>query len=31
MYSSPATWVKKVVVKPGADSAVNFAISEKRE
>ncbi len=31
MYSSPSTWVKKVVVKPGADTAANFAISEKRE
>ncbi len=31
IYSSPTTWAKKVTVKPGAASEVNFAIGEKKE
>ena len=31
MYSLPATWTKKVNVKPGEPTVVDFALSEKRE
>jgi hypothetical protein len=31
IYSSPSTWAKKVDVKPGQSSEVNFTISEKKE
>jgi hypothetical protein len=31
MYSSPVTWTKKVNVKPGEPTVVDFALSEKRE
>jgi hypothetical protein len=31
IYSSPSTWVKKVEVKPGQSSEVNFTMSEKKE
>jgi hypothetical protein len=31
MYSAPSTWAKKVSVKPGQSSEVNFTMSEKKE
>ena len=31
IYSQPATWAKKVTVKPGEPTVVDFTISEKRE
>jgi hypothetical protein len=31
MYSSPSTWAKKVDVKSGQSSEVNFTMSEKKE
>jgi hypothetical protein len=31
MYSAPVTWTKKVTVKPGEPTVVDFTISEKHE
>jgi Carboxypeptidase regulatory-like domain len=31
IYSTPQTWAKKVTVKPGEPTVVDFTISEKRE
>ncbi|MGA9888086.1 MAG: carboxypeptidase-like regulatory domain-containing protein, partial [Candidatus Acidiferrales bacterium] len=31
IYSTPATWAKKVTVKPGEPTVVDFTISEKHE
>ena len=31
IYSAPVTWTKKVTVKPGEPTVVDFTISEKHE